>query len=1113
MFRFWCLLEVCFVSLGATVWAADECPEGKEAAKGVDGNTLKDSDGQTVCLPPWTKLNTDASKKPDDSVWTKGAEPVKTYGSEDHFGATADVAGSGSGDSGSGSGGASGSGAGGSGAVAPVQTYNSQDYFGAGADVSGMGSTGGVRGSGVRQLGGDPAADAINQMTAGSTSAGQGIAAGVATNPELQAGYGGNGQFGVYEKHQAELAIDNMVAGTNAQGEAYAHAVAENPQLQAGFGATLDQKIDAMTFNTTAAGLQQSALTADVPELQAGYGASVDQKIDAMTFDSTSGGLMQAANVADNPELQPAHYSPVAGADLSFGSPAQEASGLARGGSADFTPEQLKAAEAQINHDTQLSRSTNDIAVAQNYRELMQRDGPLSPEEQIDRVAMARQAGNGQAMLDNMYGNDGRLSMDTLKAQKGDDQFFEGYFGMSRETFNQLSSSDNPADQAKLQSMLEARNAEVEAQANQVMDSYTREQNLREQIAYKEGNTRFDPDYLNSQRNAQSGLPVEMQPNGKAENINSQFGYRMHPIDGYVKFHKGIDYRTRNSDEISSIANGTVTKAGDGACGSGYGTCVVINHGKDSQGNTIESLYGHLDSANVKVGQTVTEGDVIGVPGDTGHAKGEHLHMEVRINGNPVNPEVFMNTQTGQLRQQYVAAGMGSANYQAEAMREAYGPEAAIRVAGNDGSSGVTGNTAFSGAGQGTQGGTNWGQVAMGDAGASSDGTGSTTGGATKVSTNWGDGTSAPSSDPNPSAVTTGLSTRTQQDMARLANTTPGVNYDALNKRLGWPAGAAERIAMIESNGDPNSNWNKSTQYKGLFQISASEMRSVGLNDPLDVNQNVEAFARLQERNIASLQNSLDRVPSVGEAYLSHQQGRAGSVALLNGGDTPAVETLSRFYGSSKAYQVVYGNLPSSMRSQAGSISSADFAGLWAYNKVDQYLSGATTTQVAQAQNYATGGLTSGRDPYGVSLTSYNNADLASGSAVPAGYSNPYSLASAYGTSPYTSNPYAYLPYGDMLASNPMGNLGGMGGGSVGGVPGGVNGNGAYTLPVNSVDASNGANMPSQVGQPVNTPVKGIELVQLGLDTPAKLDAFCKNPNAESYKKNINLSKQICHAG
>ena len=99
--------------------------------------------------------------------------------------------------------------------------------------------------------------------------------------------------------------------------------------------------------------------------------------------------------------------------------------------------------------------------------------------------------------------------------------------------------------------------------------------------------------------------------------------------------HLGIDIGSPNGTPIKAAADGTVTFAGYTTAG--YGNLVVISHG-----NNIETYYGHASKIYVSKGQTVSSGDVIAAVGSTGRSTGNHLHFEIRKNGNQINPEKYV---------------------------------------------------------------------------------------------------------------------------------------------------------------------------------------------------------------------------------------------------------------------------------------------------------------------------------------------------------------------------------------------------------------------------------------------------------------------------------------
>jgi len=103
---------------------------------------------------------------------------------------------------------------------------------------------------------------------------------------------------------------------------------------------------------------------------------------------------------------------------------------------------------------------------------------------------------------------------------------------------------------------------------------------------------------------------------------------------GFPHFHTGLDLASKNT-RISAAADGVVAAVGSGT--TGYGNYVIIVHG-----GGLLTLYGHLTTAMVRVGDKVTQGQQIGVEGSTGNSTGIHLHFEVRLNGTPVDPSPYL---------------------------------------------------------------------------------------------------------------------------------------------------------------------------------------------------------------------------------------------------------------------------------------------------------------------------------------------------------------------------------------------------------------------------------------------------------------------------------------
>ncbi|MDY0099132.1 MAG: M23 family metallopeptidase [Bacteroidales bacterium] len=113
--------------------------------------------------------------------------------------------------------------------------------------------------------------------------------------------------------------------------------------------------------------------------------------------------------------------------------------------------------------------------------------------------------------------------------------------------------------------------------------------------------------------------------------VASGFGLRIHPLYKITKFHAGMDFTAPSGTEIYASGDGTVASVSSSK--RGMGNHIIIDHGF---GYT--SIYAHLDSFNVRAGQKVNRGDVIGFVGNTGMSIAPHLHYEIKLNGTNVDP-------------------------------------------------------------------------------------------------------------------------------------------------------------------------------------------------------------------------------------------------------------------------------------------------------------------------------------------------------------------------------------------------------------------------------------------------------------------------------------------
>jgi murein DD-endopeptidase MepM/ murein hydrolase activator NlpD len=117
--------------------------------------------------------------------------------------------------------------------------------------------------------------------------------------------------------------------------------------------------------------------------------------------------------------------------------------------------------------------------------------------------------------------------------------------------------------------------------------------------------------------------------------FSSGYGLRNAPVRGASRNHKGIDIPGPVGTPIYATADGMIGRA---QWVSGYGKYVEIDHG-----NLVQTRYGHLSAMNVVPGQRIRKGDILGYMGSTGRSTGSHLHYEVRIAGEAINPMAFLS--------------------------------------------------------------------------------------------------------------------------------------------------------------------------------------------------------------------------------------------------------------------------------------------------------------------------------------------------------------------------------------------------------------------------------------------------------------------------------------
>jgi murein DD-endopeptidase MepM/ murein hydrolase activator NlpD len=131
-------------------------------------------------------------------------------------------------------------------------------------------------------------------------------------------------------------------------------------------------------------------------------------------------------------------------------------------------------------------------------------------------------------------------------------------------------------------------------------------------------------------RNGKSTKNSLMKTPVDGARMSSGYGMRRHPVLGYDKMHKGVDFAAPTGTPIYAAGDGVVEKA---ARWGGYGNYVKIRHN-----SSLKTAYAHMHSIKVKAGTRVKQGQIIGTVGTTGRSTGPHLHYEVLMGGKQVDP-------------------------------------------------------------------------------------------------------------------------------------------------------------------------------------------------------------------------------------------------------------------------------------------------------------------------------------------------------------------------------------------------------------------------------------------------------------------------------------------
>ncbi|MBW4472144.1 MAG: peptidoglycan DD-metalloendopeptidase family protein [Stenomitos rutilans HA7619-LM2] len=303
------------------------------------------------------------------------------------------------------------------------------------------------------------------------------------------------------------------------------------------------------------------------------------------------------------------------------------------------TASQIKASEAQLQTATTQLRS---LEVSLVKAEQLYRQKQFSTVARL-RFLQRQQLDRGWAvLLQSQNLNDFLDRRHQLKQlYKADQQLLSSFKQETDRIDQQRDQVEQQKNQiALLKQQLLAQKAEFEAQASSQQTMIERLRSDRRALEAAETQLLQDSrniGLLIQQRVGSGGIAFR----GTGQmivpclgEITSGFGWRMHPILGYQRFHSGLDFGADYGTTINAADSGTVIFAG---WYGGYGNAVIIDHG-----GGITTLYGHTSEIYVSEGQTVQRGQAIAAVGSTGLSTGPHLHFEVRQNGDPVDPAAYL---------------------------------------------------------------------------------------------------------------------------------------------------------------------------------------------------------------------------------------------------------------------------------------------------------------------------------------------------------------------------------------------------------------------------------------------------------------------------------------
>lgn len=245
-------------------------------------------------------------------------------------------------------------------------------------------------------------------------------------------------------------------------------------------------------------------------------------------------------------------------------------------------------------------------------------------DSQVHLDAYAKQLGELQARMMRLDAQSQRLAK--LAGEKG-----------SKDAKSSKESGLNSAKKLQLDTLLPANRGGPLVNARPMTES-----DLQAAIAELVQVVDARDDYLSKIEASilQQSVLKDMLPNGTPLNgayNSSSYGWRLDPFTGYKAFHEGLDFPANSGTPIRAAADGIVSEADHTP---DYGNLVKVEHGAG-----LETRYAHASKLLVKVGERVIKGQIIAEVGSTGRSTGPHLHYEIRLNGNSLDPRNYLQNR------------------------------------------------------------------------------------------------------------------------------------------------------------------------------------------------------------------------------------------------------------------------------------------------------------------------------------------------------------------------------------------------------------------------------------------------------------------------------------